>query len=1081
MKRIALSALLCAVLATAGCGGQGDTGTDAGWDGGFDGGGDRQPAPVTVVGRVVDSRDTPIPKATVIISSDPVETATGPNGGFTVETLTGEHSLTVSKHGQVLVQTDFLAEGEGPVDLGTLHPDQEYLYNPLYLRGSNYLGPDFLAWQHWCSLSVEDAAGHEVAGIAPGEFELTEELVRREDDATIVELPVYLAAQDVDDDPETGLWELTTGGQPVDIVFLTDYTGSMSDDVAAIRDQVAAFVDRLVQSHVDFQLGAVSFTCAFDFNHTKFLYGPLELDRFLEEMVVVIRNTGGMGCATDAYEALMFTPWLGWRPEARKVAVMITDIVPQTVYGTYWGTASTCATISAVKDFIQKQEIELVFSQDPECGDPAYDCRRVADRACDENSGLPALELAGLAVGIGWPFSGEELFDLLFPPPGPEPPSNSRYLLAWKSGLDWGDPIDNLHATADGYLVRVTVRAPRPGDPGETLQASWDLPLERDPVDFVLQVKDQEGNPIDDTWTHLRYFRDGRPTRQVKWQQRPVDGVIDVINFYPGRYAMRTLDDGEHAVKDSGLTLIDRRVVDVPEEGLTLELRPHPPEAEAFLSMARGLIRDLDDWRISGDPFGPFARDAELWLQDLEEDGLTWPEMVALKRFTVALSAYANISEYAQLQTERAVQDFHDIVQDFRDILDEIRKLKKSTEKSWQENLTATVLKIVYAVITQGRFTALETMLQEGLNRLIDYASGYAVDEIRQAILAQFPRNEMFEVLTALFEECLVHTFNQDGGGPDWDRLLQATVKMGIGAALDEVRRLAAEGFVDAAFSSFDLDDPIAGEVKQLVREVLRALTTVVLDEGDGMKILGDAMEQFASGVGDYLLETGREELLARVDDVFDRVEGAMRQAGVPAIVCDFLVGFARDLLLEAVPQAQEFYGTRYVDFDVDTDRVIDVMIKHGLYNVVLRWYYTERAIRAVGRVMHNARAYVPAGEGRLDWGTDMVRDFSALRTRVHDVQAAAVNALTFQDHVGDWAEGLEFLESILQLIEVPLDSIASIYPPLQEAADAVHGLIIALNATELITRAVNFGLKVNQLNDLGKQAGDIYQTVLPD
>jgi len=375
----------------------------------------------------------------------------------------------------------------------------------------------------------------------------------------------------------------------------------------------------------------------------------------------------------------------------------------------------------------------------------------------------------------------------------------------------------------------------------------------------------------------------------------------------------------------------------------------------------------------------------------------------------------------------------------------------------------------------------METMLQEGLKQLIDYATGYAVDEIRQTILDQFPQNEMFEVLKIIFDECLVHTFNKDSGGPDWDRLLKATVKMGIGAALDEVRRLAADGFVDAAFSSFDLDDPLDQEIKQLVREVLRALTTVVLDEGDGMKIIGDAMDQFASGVGSYLLEIGREELIARVEDVFDRVGNAMRQAGVPAIVCDFLVGFARDLLLEAVPQAQEFYGTQYVDFNIDTDRVIDVMIKHGLYNVVLRWFYTERTVRAVNHVMHNARAYVPEGEGRRDWGNGMIQDFSALRIRVHGVQAAAVNALTFQDHVGGWAEGLEHLESILKLIEEPLDFIAAIYPPLQEAADAVHRLIIVLNATELITRAVNFGLKINQLNDLGKQASDIYLPVLPD
>ncbi|HUU01104.1 MAG TPA: hypothetical protein VM425_06690 [Myxococcota bacterium] len=1082
MKRITFFAMLCVFLSLAGCGSKEDPGVDAGPDGGFDGGGDQQPTAVSVIGRVVDSRDTPVPNATVIIYSDPVQAATDPDGRFEAEILTGRHSLTILKHDRVLLQMDFIAEGEGPVDLGTLHPDGDYVYNPLYLRGYNYLGADFLAWQHWCSLLVEDSSGRQVAGFAPGQFELTEELVRREDDATLVELPVDIVAQDADDDPETGFWESTTGGEPIDIVFLTDYTGSMGDYVAAIRDQVTTFVDRLLENHVDFRLGAVSFTSSFNFNRTRFMYGPLEADRFLDDMAGVIRNTGGIACATDAYEAIMFTPWLGWRPEARKVAVLVTDIVPQTVYGTFWYHAgNTCATLSSAKEFLEKHEIELVYSQNPECGDPGYDCEAVADRACDENSGLPALEQAGLAVGIGWPFQEEELFNLLFPPPGPEPPSRSRYLLAWTSGLDWWDPVGNLHLTADQYLVRMTLRASKPGSPGETLQTTWELPLERDPVDFVIHISDEEGNPLDDTSTALRYFRDGRPTRNAKWQLSPTDGVLDVLNLYPGRYDILTTDTGESPVQDFSLSLVDRRVVEVPEEGLTLELRPRPPDADAFLSLARGLIRDFDDWRISGDPFGSFAQDAELWLQDLEQGGLTWPEMVALKRFTVTLSAYANLNEYAQLETERAVEDFQYIVQDFRAVLDGIDNLKKSTEMSWGKTITSTALRIIYAVITQGRFTALEAQLQVGLKMLIDYASGYVVDEIRGVILAQFPRNDMFEMLEILFEECLVHNFGEGGGDPDWDRVMQAAMHMGIGTALDEVRRFAADGFVEAAFGSFDLDDPLEQEIKRLIQEVLRALTTIALDEGDGMQILGDAVEKFASGLGTYLQESGREKLLDLVDDVFDRSLDAMRRTGVPAVVRDFLMGFAKDLLHEAVPHMEESFGSQLVNFKIDTDRVVQVLIKHGLYNVVLRWYYAERAARSLGHILQNARSYSPEGEDADDWVSSMSSDFWDLRVRMSYLQTSAINALTIQQHIGNWAEGLEFLQKVLEVISGPLDFIAAIYPPLDDAAEAVHKFIIVLNGAEIITLAVQFGLKINELNELGKQSSDMYQMLLPD
>lgn len=71
----------------------------------------------------------------------------------------------------------------------------------------------------------------------------------------------------------------------------------------------------------------------------------------------------------------------------------ITDIVPQTVYDTVWGTDTSAATRSAAEIFLENQGVELLYAQrDWEPSDiDLYNIDEINPRAGESGSGFSAL------------------------------------------------------------------------------------------------------------------------------------------------------------------------------------------------------------------------------------------------------------------------------------------------------------------------------------------------------------------------------------------------------------------------------------------------------------------------------------------------------------------------------------------------------------------------------------------------------------------------------------------------------------------------------------------------------------------
>ena len=346
------------------------------------------------------------------------------------------------------------------------------------------------------------------------------------------------------------------------------------------------------------------------------------------------------------------------------------------------------------------------------------------------------------------------------------------------------------HPDATDYRMRITICTPDPDRTGEFLEGVFEYTpnvVKKAPVVFT--VTDEAGDTIaNDFLINLLYMMGDRKAYMA---------FID-----PERLTTENVPVGDYALlgqRDSGGILlpglhevdyVNRDQITVPEQGLTTSVQLDFRYQEQDLAIARGLLRDLDDWRVAGDPFGDFVQQAEAWLDEIERDGLTFEEAVALKRFYMTLSGYANMTEYAQLQSEGAIEDVQRMVQDFRDIVEQVDALRGDTLDSWEEELAAGLLDIIYNFFTYGEFQVLKEAVETALEELATYIATEIADEIRQLIMEQIPDGPYKAFIQILINVCI------DADFEDWDAAVVAIQDLLLDEALDELMASLAEDFV---------------------------------------------------------------------------------------------------------------------------------------------------------------------------------------------------------------------------------------------------------------------------------------------
>lgn len=105
-----------------------------------------------------------------------------------------------------------------------------------------------------------------------------------------------------------------------DIVFVFDITGSMSDEIATLKERSLAFADSLALRGIDYRLGLVTFSDNIEAIH-DFTTDANEFKTWISGLVA----TGGGDTPENALEGIESATRLSFRSNSQRIAILITD------------------------------------------------------------------------------------------------------------------------------------------------------------------------------------------------------------------------------------------------------------------------------------------------------------------------------------------------------------------------------------------------------------------------------------------------------------------------------------------------------------------------------------------------------------------------------------------------------------------------------------------------------------------------------------------------------------------------------------------------------------------------------------
>jgi len=941
----------------------------------------------------------------------------------------------------------------------------------IVITDNGYHGNYYNVSSVWLATSVRNDSGELMDGLDADDFQLTEYIISKADNSIKAEADIDLPSFAAADNENLGLYSRVTGGEPLDIVVLVDDTGTMTDYYAGIKTELKALINEMIETHVDFRVALRSFGSGVA-NNSYFEFRGPEKAGELPDLIDAQATSGESWIPSAAYDALFFTPWLGFRENARKICLVITDVVPRTAYGVRW-TEVPAATQSAVELFLQETGIELFYSQrDWTHGDlHVYYDEEINPRAGDTASGFSALKDEGgdaLAVQISFPFDREELKAAL----GIGSTlsiTDTEYLLCWQSSFDPWNAVEDgaLVYYPDDYELRVTLKVPDPGNADKSFESSCTYPIAKQLADIVINTTGEDGGtPIPLSFVLSTKMGDKEIRRA--WGNVPENGQIIQNDLACGTYNFLLYEQGLSDCTYYSLRAVYRGTITINQESMTFDVTVPVADRESELSKARGLLEDIGNWRLPGDPFQSMVDDSNAWLDSLEDNGLTWEEMAAIKRFYVGLAGYASIIEFSQREAEMAIDDFNKIVQNFRDILDEVDKI---TEDPSIDDVFLEIASTAIELLAPGVAVEKEA-LEAALEELTRYAVEELTQDLRERIIAQFPAGDYNSLLQIIVNTLVDAGFEGGSLEPDWDAVITALRAISLDKAIDAVQSRVisstVDTLIDSALQRVSLPGALNADVKALVKTIITALIS-----GDMQSdTLSKALENFATSVAEDVQSYGRDYVANAVIAAFGAVNDALTENGIDPDVSGFLVGIAMDMTLQAIP----FEVNGIVSYSIDTDAVVSVLVKYGVYYVILKNYCINDVQDGLDYLLSGATAHTPTGEDPTTWCPSMQTDFTDYSARIRDLHTTAWNALKLQEEITSWAEQLEELCDIMETVSEPLDFLANIYPDLQDTAENVHAFISILDGMQIVGNAISFGLKVDSLDTFGKEAEPMYQ-----
>jgi len=155
----------------------------------------------------------------------------------------------------------------------------------------------------------------------------------------------------------------TTGGtNRADIIFVLDVTGSMTEEIAGVRDNIVEFADSLSYRGIDFQLGMITFL-----DEIENIYPFTNDVQFFREQVNLQYAHGGADWPENSLEALTIATQFNFRASSNRIIIWITD-------ATYhFNDSFTSLTASIVTDALIANGLTVNCIGDPEYQTDFYD------------------------------------------------------------------------------------------------------------------------------------------------------------------------------------------------------------------------------------------------------------------------------------------------------------------------------------------------------------------------------------------------------------------------------------------------------------------------------------------------------------------------------------------------------------------------------------------------------------------------------------------------------------------------------------------------------------------------------------
>jgi len=908
--------------------------------------------------------------------------------------------------------------------------------------------------QVWTSMSLKDAFGDWVDGRTIDDFDITETLL--DANGNEVAAPVTIDLNDPDsyfpfDGPS--FWERSVTEQKLDIVFIVDTSGTMEDEMLDIRSELHEFVDRLQAEHVDFRLGIIGDEWMPEDTETFPFHGVMEAAEIHAAIDDYYLDTcGEWGEPNTGYDSLMLaTAEFDWRtdPDVHKLIVIITDTLPQSVYGNFWYLSSTAANRKAVELALEDKGFEVFYSQPPEnvvmahTGMEDYTRADTNPRAgCSPTDDGWDCGFATLGTRISWPFDQADIHIETG-----RPIVDSRYYFAWHSGLQ------DMITDRQQERVRVTISTADP-DSSTTLEQSFEYVPSIEKTDLVLNLTDAHGDPVKETLIYL-FEEVGDCRVKIQWEglnppDTPGQVLFEDVPVGDWRLQVWPVYDDWGGYGYPIMHYEGSQEISVPGGGLTMDWQLQAGYPDIELAKARGLLDDLKHWGVTDRPFEEFVAEAEAWLDGIEANGIDFTELERIKRFYVALSGYVNASGYAEVEGRRMGEDFEQILLRFRDIIEKVRKLSDDTDTTWGISMGEAAGREDLASIIQLTVTKIT------VDELKKYAEEELVPVVIDKIIEQIPAGNYKALLKQMVNGLIL------GHWDDWPELLDTMGELALDSAMDVARAIAVDQITDALFDDLDVDP----DAKDLIKSVLTQFAT----EGfDGIKpALEDIKTQLAS-LG------STEQALAAVDQAYDAL-GDCLSAGP---VRDFVLPMTQ-LVVRAAIQSK----------DIDDDAVIGALAHYFTHQIIVKPKFGEPVAVRLDDALSKAQEDFepPADDLEYDRFVSMGDDFGDFRmgpfgddeSGMDDLNDASWKALARQEAIDDFTKVLSWVSEKVDGVVYPLfyGLCSAGYDTCALAHDAKEFTAV-LDAVGLMTKVVELCMKTNDLTDLTNKLGPVNDRVL--